>query len=179
MDEQNIELSEAYHEYFNLICKYIAAKLSCDTYIAQDIASDTFYTLQIKWDTITPHTSAVIVTWLYKAADNKIKDFRKKMARTPTFFDWNSPEVQTAIGEIDKKLVQINDEHDYKLLLNHIQRSLSKNEWAFFVSIYVDKRSPDEVMQQFGINSGTLYVRRGRLGKRVQKIILKYFDEKC
>ena len=172
MHEQEITLDQAYLSYFRVICLYIMSKLQCDRYTAEDIAAETFLTLQLKWDTISPRNSGVIAVWLYRTADNKIRDHKKSLARTPMMIDMDSPAAQELRDETDERAM-IDQAIDYQRLLDRIRRALSKKDWALSHAIYVEELSSKDLMQQFRINADTLYLRRSRLKHRLQKIVSK------
>lgn len=177
MEEDWREFSEYYAKYFEVIQKYIMAKLPCNDYTAEDLTEDTFLVLQLKWNSISPHTPAVIVTWLYRTAGNKMRDFRKKCRRSPVIVTLDSEAAEPFLATFDEKLGQIDDAHDLQMMLRLIKHSLSKNDWDFFVSIYIDNLPSSEIMEMFNFNSGLFYARRKLLNKKVSKIIAKYYPK--
>ena len=69
-----ITYEEAYRRYRTIIegyCKFLVG----NRYYAEDVTSETFSILYEKWHSLNSHESKVILTWLYRTANNKIKEF--------------------------------------------------------------------------------------------------------
>ena len=179
MEEDWSEFSEYYAKYFEVIRRYIMAKLPCSDYTAEELAEDTFLVLQLKWNSISPHTPAVIVTWLYRTAGNKMRDFRKKCRRSPVIVDLDSEAARPFLIKFDEKLGQIDDSHDLQMVLRLIRHSLSESDWDFFVSVYLDDLPTAEIIKKYNINAGLFYARRKLVNKKISKIIDKYYPKKA
>ncbi len=170
MDDQELELSELYQTYFRAICLYVQARLPCDRYRAEDIASDVFFILQLKWNTIHPRTPAVLITWLYRTADNLLRDHRKRAMHSPDVVELESAESMLFAHGSDEIDIMLQKE-DFRRLLHTIKAALSKGDWALFVAKYIEEKTTAEMLAQFGLQPGTFYLRCSRLRGRLKKIV--------
>ena len=176
MHEEEITFDQAYLSYFRVICLYIMSRLPCDRYTAEDIAAETFLTLQLKWNTVSPHHRGVIAVWLHRTADNKIRDHQKKQARTPIVMDAELLSAQELRARAEE-FAEIDREIDFQKLSDRICRALSGQDRALFRAIYLEEQTTEELMKRFGISASTLYLRRSRLKRKLQKILSKKADK--
>ncbi len=143
------------------------SKTSEDYATAEDITGEVFLRLQLKWEDITPHLSGVITAWLYTTAEYLSMDHNKKRIGRKTF---SLDPSQHDPGDGGREVARINSDYDYQLLLQRIEKLLSKKEWALFVAIYVEELPQHIIMERFHIpNDQQFYLRKSRLRAKLKQ----------
>ncbi len=175
MKEQEF-FEQIYQEHFPAIYALIQSRLHVDHQAAEDITSDVFLKLQLKWDSISPRSPAVIATWLYRAAENTILDYIKKTSRRPIIavepetgfeFSDHGAEAEKTIGDLD-----------CQFLLDQIKTILTPRDWDLFLAIYVFELPRDELLKKFHLKANQFYLRKLRIREKLRKnlIFLDHHD---
>ena len=175
MDEHEMTYEESYEKHCKIIYQYILSKTQYDSHTVEDLTSETFIKLYLKWGEISPHTYGVVITWLYRAAEYEILDYIKKQSRRPQID--SEPPSEHEFSDHCSELEEIHGKHDYLILLRNIQNSLSPKDWDLFVAIYLDRLSIEEIKTRFNLNENALYLRKSRIKKKL-KHFSKNFDKK-
>lgn len=175
MDEQEMIFDDVYAKYFKVICAYIMSQHYYDYHTAEDLTSEAFYKLQLKWDEICPHTSGVVLTWLYRTADYCVKDYKKQQSRRPEIDP--DPPAEPELSDHGIEANEVDEKHSYQALLRNIQQTLSQSDWELFVAIYIDELPLETILHKFHLKANTFYMKKARIKRRLKKFS-KNFDEK-
>ena len=151
-------------EYYSDIYKFCCSKCR-NADAAQDITQDTFLLLVDKFDELAETN---IRSWLYTVANNKLHDyFRERQiqnsfvcvddVKIPTFDDYEHENVDfdAIFDDVQKKILNI----------------LNDKERDVFIKQYIEKKSPELVMQELNLTYDNYRARKSRLQRKLKKSI--------
>lgn len=178
MDEQEMIFEDVYTTYFKIICAYIMTQHDYDYHTAEDLTSETFYKLQMKWEGISPHTPGIILSWLYRTASFCVKDYKKQRSRRPEIAP--VPPTEPEFSDHGIEAEEVDEQYSYQMLLRNIQQTLSQRDWELFVAIYIDELPLETILQAFHLKTNTFYMKKARIKRRLKNFqkFSKNFDEK-
>lgn len=135
-------------DYYNPIKNYCKYKLNNNDSLADDVTQEVFFTLYKKFDDL--RLDCNIKLWLYRVADNKIKEYIRK---NPSF---------VSIDECANMVT----EDDYPTITDSALDCLTPDETNLLKDYYDDKHKTAE---KHNINMNTLYIRIHRIKKKLFK----------
>lgn len=162
-------LDQICQKYYNRILNYCLGKTHGNIGQAEDITNDVFYLLVKKWDLYTTHQESAIATWLYKTANNRLKESLHHAALT-ILTDEISPIEPSALDvpDYEEELLR------YEQYLIDIQNTLRPEEAELFRMRVIEKKSYNDIANAFGISVRALRLRWYRL----QQKLLIYLRDK-
>jgi len=155
------ELNDICEKYYLDIYKYCVARL--DISYAGDITNEVFELLCRKWQNLENKNYK---SWLYKTANNLIKNFYKKQKRKTekeTYID-NSI-IDTFSYEQNFENISDEEIEKYK---DEILEILTEHERRLFTMQYVEKLSHTQISEKLFIPENTVKQRLYRLKKKIK-----------
>lgn len=165
----DISLDQICQKYYNRILNYCLGKTHGNIGQAEDITNDVFYLLVTKWDSYDEHKEAAIATWLYKAANNRLKESLHHV--TDVILTDEVPSFESDLPnapDYEEELLR------YEQYLIDIQNILRPEEAELFRMRVIEKQDYDDIAKMFGITVRALRLRWYRL----QQKLLHYLKEK-
>ncbi len=167
-----ITYEEAYRRYRTIIEGYCKSQVG-NQYYAEEVTSETFGILYEKWHSLNSHESKVILTWLYRTANNKIKELYRN--QPPEYVNIDDENNQNLI---EKRLLEdssIPDEYDefvkYEKYIAQIRQILKKKELALFDYIVVKKLNYKQVSNLLKISESAVKMRWYRLQDKLHQVV--------
>ena len=162
-------LDQICQKYYNRIFNYCLGKTHGNIGQAEDITSDVFYLLVKKWHLYDEHKEAAVATWLYKTANNRLKESLHHAANFVLTDE--VPSVESDLSDApdyEEELLR------YEQYLMDIQNTLRPEEAELFRMRVIAKQDYDDIAKMFGITVRALRLRWYRL----QQKLLCYLKEK-
>lgn len=168
---------QAYCKYRSQIERYLQNQYSVSLFDAEDITAEAFYTLFTKWDTFEDHDEAAVVTFLYRAAQNKAKEYHRKQRKVLMIHDvQNISDVYT--GDDPNGLDTEGENDRFLYYLDQISRILSDKERITFEYIVVKKWLPKQIAKELNTTEICIQVRWCRIRKKLKKRLPEIFAKK-
>lgn len=138
---------EIAEQYYNSIFRYCCVKLS-DEHAAKDCTQEVFMILFEKLDKLK--LSENIRAWLYRTADNVMKNYRKKHKETVPYDDVT--EVSEDVYSVETPFEDIISEEEYELLKAY----------------YIDGEDIEIISQRLGISKTATAQRIHRIKAKIK-----------
>lgn len=139
-----------YEKYYTKVLAYCCVRLHNDIHAAEDCTQEVFLILQKKLPKLV--TSDEIQAWLYRTAENVVKNYRKK---NPEMIDIDS------IPDIPEE--------------THVETALDilSDEEKELVGLYYQGESKERLAKQKGISLDVLYKRMSRIKQKLKEYLDK------
>lgn len=138
---------EIAEQYYNAIFRYCYVKLS-DEHAAKDCTQEVFLILFEKLDKLK--LSENIRAWLYRTADNVMKNYRKKHKETVSYDD---------VTEISKDVYSVE---------TPFEDIISKEEYELLKAYYIDGEDIEIISQRLGISKAATAQRIHRIKAKIK-----------
>ncbi len=161
-----------YRTYYNKIVGFCVIRLNGDTVAADEITEEVFFTLSVKWDSLTSYTEPALVSWIYTAAKNLIYNHLRSTWRNNQ--RCISLEEYREYGKDIADNTSTFDQVIYESYIDGIRQELSAEEWNLFNYIVIQKYPMAEVALILDIKFNTAKTRWCRLRQKLQKILKKF-----
>ena len=155
------ELNDICEKYYIDIYKYCAARL--DISYAEDITNEVFELLCQKWQNLENKNYK---SWLYKTADNFIKNFHKKHKRRIEKEMYIDDSI-TDIFSYEQNFEIISDEEIEKYK-DEILKILTERERQLFDMKYIEKLSIAQIGEILHISKNNVKQRLYRLREKIK-----------
>ena len=166
---------DAYRKHFTVIVKYSSRQIGNHLFDAEEIASDAFYILFEKWDELNSHEEQVIITWLYRAANNKIKEYFRNKPPEHVSIDSddemkrNVIELKMLENESDIDIVEEAKKYDRYIV--QFQNRLNQKEAQLFEYIVVNQYRYSQIASLLNISESAVKMRWFRLQMKIRSVI--------
>ncbi len=173
--KEEVTFEEVYLKYNDAIFRYCYHKLNLDRHAAEDIASDVFTALLLKWDNLETHTKPGIIKWLYSTAKNMLMKYYRDMKTALVIVSFNDcikSDEETKESEYmasDDNIV--SEVAKYIEYINEIRDRLDKSDWIIFESIVVYKRSIAMTANMLSLKENTVKVSWYRLKNKLKTLL--------
>ena len=166
---------ELYKEYYHTIERYCNYQIGFDRFYSEEIAKTVFDELDKKWSELQSHETAVLLTWLYRAANFKIKEFHRR--RPPEPIEYDDEYTQSLIEKRMREDASIPDEieESYKYEAYKIQIStiLKAKERELFDCIVEEELTYKQVSQKLKISENAVKMRWIRLRAKIRPYVME------
>ena len=166
---------DAYRKYFTVIVKYSFRQIGNHWFDAEEIASDAFYILFEKWDELNSHEEKVILTWLYRAANHKIKEY---VRNKPPEYVSIDPDDEMQKNAIEMKILENESGIDvaeeakkYDCYMVQIQNRLNQKEAQLFEYIVEKQYRYSQIASLLGTSESAVKMRWFRLQMKIRVIV--------
>ena len=166
---------DAYRKYFTVIVKYSSRQIGNHLFDAEEIASDAFYILFEKWDELNSHEEKVILTWLYRAANHKIKEYFRNRPLEYVSID---PDDEIKKNVIEMKMLENESDIDiaveakkYDRYIVQIQNRLNQKEAQLFEYIVVKQYRYNQIASLLDTSESAVKMRWLRLQMKIRAIV--------
>ncbi|MBQ0125942.1 MAG: sigma-70 family RNA polymerase sigma factor [Clostridiales bacterium] len=178
MNSEEISFEQLYMQYYDAIYRHCYHKLELVHELAEDIATDVFTLLLSKWDEFEAHTEAVLVSWLYSAANNMIMNHfrRKKHFVTVEYDEAEITDAAAMSFDIDEGNSALDNEKYYEYLAQ-TRAALTEKERELFDCTYLKKLTIANTAEYLGIPENRVVVGRYRLKNKLKKIFSEIFQK--
>ncbi|MBR1591737.1 MAG: sigma-70 family RNA polymerase sigma factor [Ruminococcus sp.] len=150
----NGQFDNAANLYYRSIYNYCLVRLN-DSYAAQDCTQETFFIFYKKINKLDEEN---IRGWLYRTADNVIKNYNKKSV--------------TPISDEEADKISVNDIYSEDMPFEEI---LKPNELKMLTEHYVDGYDISEVAEKNGKSAASVY----KMFQRLKLKLKNYYPETC
>ena len=156
---------EIYTKYSNVITGYCQHTASCSKHDAEDIASDAFVLLLEKWNSFTSHEEKVLVSWLYRTATNKIKEYWRKKKTNTTVEPHTLDEILHNLEdqEFSCNLFDEDQDEKYELYIKEIRNKVPSKNQILFDCIVIKQLSYEQTANVLGLSINAVKLRWYRL----------------
>lgn len=171
---EGMTYEEAYKKYRRRIESFCLYKLDGgDGQLAEDLCSEVFLLLYMKWDALDTHEEARVLKWLYNTALIKVREHRRLASKKPLVYsleDYNTPDAVPceALTYLD---TQADDELVYRQYLEQIKATLSPKDRQTFVLKVEKQYTVAQIAKELQENEVTVKVRWYRIQKRLKEKI--------
>lgn len=147
MKFENI-FNEIAERYYNDIYKYCCVRLD-NEHAAKDCTQEVFLILYRKMDKLK--LSENVRAWLYRTADNVMKNYRRKNKTTVSLDDLNET---------------TEDNYSVETPFEDI---ISKNEYELLDSYYIKDEDIEHISKRLGISKAAAFQRIHRIKSKIEK----------
>ncbi len=161
--------NKIYKTYYNKIVGFCVIRLNGDEVSADEITQEVFFTLSMKWDSLTLYSEPALVAWAYRAAKNLIYNHMRSTWRHNN--KCVSLEEYTELGEDIPDDTSLSDQVTYQSYIDKIRKELSAEEWKLFNYVVIQKYNMNEVALILDVKFNTAKTRWTRLRQKLQKIL--------
>lgn len=149
---------EIINKHYKAIYRLCLRRTDYNSFQAEECTQAVFETLLMNWDEVQNKN---IEKWLFKTADNKLKEYYRKRAKDNSIIPLEDAESETADrSELCDKV--ISDE-DIELYKTKILQSLSESERELYRDYFERKMSYGEIAEKLGIKYTTAQMRVRKL----------------
>lgn len=170
---------DAYREYFSVIVKYCAYQVDNNIFYAEEIASETFLTLYKKWNEFSSHEPRVLIVWLYRTANYKVKEHYR--LSFPEYMNIDDKKVENLI---EKRLLENAFEPDayegfkkYDQYISKIKSMLKEEEWLLFEYIIVKEYSYRQIANELKVSEAAIKMRWYRLQVKIYPHVMRLLEK--
>ncbi len=166
------EWESIYRKYYRRIYDYCLYRIKHE-YDAEDMTSEVFCLLYDKWEQYEAHDEAAILSFLYRAANLKI---RERGRQTDRPYGGAEIDIDTLSEElpIDYAIVE-NDR--YERYISDILRKLTGQDRELFTYIVIDQLRYTEIADKLHVSENTVKLRWYRLRRRMKPLIYSLIDQ--
>ena len=163
---------EVYKKHRKRIESFCSYKLStADRQLAEDLASEIFLLLYMKWETLESHEEGRVLKWLYNAALIKVREHYRLAGKKPLVYsleDYATPDAPPceALTCLD---TQADDEIVYKQYLVQIKATLSQKDKQTFVLKVEKQYTIAQIAEELAENEVTVKVRWFRIRQKLKQ----------
>ena len=168
-DADDKEIEEYFLEHYDALCRYCAARMSNYMFYAEDIVNGTFALLCEKWHGLSKDN---IRAWLYRAADNLLKDFYRKQAREAKEIERIEDMGEFTSDDLiyEQDFENISDD-EIEIRKYEILNGLSEKDRRLYDMNFVERLSHREICKELSIPEETLKKRVYRLKQKIIHIV--------
>ena len=170
---------ELYKQYYHTIERFCNHQIGYDRVYSEQIADAVFDTLYEKWSGLESHEAAVLLTWLYKAATFKIKEFHRR--RPPETIEYDDEYTQNLIEKRMREDASIPDETEenlkYKAYKAQIRTILKAKEREFFDCIVEEKLTYKQASHKLKISENAVKMRWMRLRVKIRPYVTELIEK--
>lgn len=153
-NENDLSFGEFYTCCFSMFVRYIIQRLRVDKYTAEDIVSDAFAVMFMKWESLDNYKEIVLTSWMYKALEMKCLEYRRKNADTLETYNDDMLNIRTPYINTEKV-----ENDKYLRYIDEIKKRLSPTDWSVFECIVIRKFSMKETAKMLNISEVAVRVR--------------------
>jgi len=166
--KDNETIEQFFLEYYAPICKYCVLRMPKHISYAEDIANEAFALLCKKWHDLKKND---IRAWLYRTADNLIKEFHRKNKKESNNIGYIEDFDAAAVNNLkyEQDFENISDD-DIEICKAKILNELSDTDKKLFTMNFIKKLPHKEIGRELLISEEAVKKRVYRLK---QKIISK------
>ncbi len=165
------EVYKKYRKRIESFCQYKLA--SKDGQLAEDLASEIFLLLYMKWEGLGSHEEARVLKWLYNAALIKIREHQRLASKKPLIYSWedyNAPD-DPQCEVLTYNDTQTDDDLVYQQYLELIKATLSEKDRQTF-ELKVEKHyTIAQIAKELHANEVTIKVRWYRIQQKLKEKI--------
>ncbi len=168
MQNNKILYDDLYKETYSEIFRFCARKIN-DRESAQDITSEVFLTLYLKWGLLSQMTINQYRIWLFRTANLTVKRFlRNKGYRQKHETYFKEDMIECEHGFID-----FEERKQYENYIDEIKKHLSERDYELFRYIVIEELPYEIISKKLGITENTLRVRIMRMRTKLRSIVEK------
>lgn len=176
-------LHEKYHARLLRYSAYVFYKFPLrndhlDRYDAEDIVSDAFAELYVRWEELPSHGEAGLLRWLRKTVKLKTYTFHRKQAAEPEkieLTDWlNMGETgwEGDLPEMAEQTDPMDDEFRLAAYVREIKKRLDPEQKRLFDCVILQRRTVQQAAEILRKKENTVRVELYRLRRTLRKKIL-------
>lgn len=176
-------LHEKYHARLLRYSAYVFYKFPLrndhfDRYDAEDIVSDAFAELYVRWEELPSHGEAGLLRWLRKTVKLKTYTFHRKQAAEPEkieLTDWLDMGETGWEGEMPEMAEQtdpMDDEFRLAAYVREIKKRLDPEQKRLFDCVILQRRTVQQAAEILRKKENTVRVELYRLRRTLRKKIL-------
>ena len=166
------ELEKIYNEAYKAVY-WTAMSLLKNENDAEDVVQDTFVTLIESYETIEDKNK--VTAWLKKIAANKCLN-RLTRTKTDSVEDEFFEDVEAVPEDFLPDSI-VESAEMRKIIMDIIERSLSKDIRRTLILFYFDEMSTKEIAETLGVPEGTVRRRLNFARNKIKKEVGKYEEE--
>ncbi len=161
--EEDISFEEAFRQNYDILVKYSARKIGEND--AEDIVSEAFLILYLKWNSFESHAPTALTVWLYRTLENKFREHYRRTLNTPLPYDDLLPADDALFidGEAEQE--------KYLRYIDEIKKKLSPAELDVFGCIIEHRMSLPETAESLGLSQVAVRVRWMRTRNHIKEFI--------
>lgn len=174
---KDMTYEEAYKNYRKRIESFCQYRLNLsEKSLAEDLTSEIFVLLYIKWESLDSHEEARVLKWLYNAALIKVREHHRLASKKPLVHSWedyNGAEHSQceAFTYLD---TQADDEATYQKYLEQIKAHLNEKDRKTF-ELRVEKQyTIAQIAKELNANEVTIKVRWYRIQQKLKEKIYDF-----
>lgn len=172
--DNNISFEYIYKKYRKRIENYCQFRLNSDYGIAEDLTTEVFQILFLKWDDLDSHDESRILTWLYNAAIIKTREYWRKSKDEPLLLsleDFNNDSDIALHNELIYEDTRFQEEQKYQVYIRQIKETLSLKDKKTFECIVEKKYTIAQTAKELNSSEVTIKVRWYRLRQKIKPFI--------
>lgn len=167
------EIEKYFLEYYEALCRYCTVRMPNNTLFAEDIANEVFALLCRKWQGLE---KSDIRAWLYRAADNLLKEFFRKQAKEAKKTEYmEDMDDCTDSGLIYEQIFDNIGDDEIEVYKNKILSGLSQKDRKLYEMNFVERLSHKEICKELLISEETLKKRLYRLKQKTVYAVNEIF----
>ena len=169
---------EIYKRYYQVLVNYIYIRIK-DEFYSQELASETFKLLWVRWATSDFQYENAVLKWLYHTADFKIKAYTRDKNNDYIPLDseyvQNMADIQSALDCEELDLAQ--EDEKYHGYMSDVRKQLPQKDIEFFNMIVIQKLPYNQIALELNTTVAAVKMRWLRLKIRLRKIVRDIIGE--
>lgn len=176
-------LHEKYHARLLRYSAYVFYKFPLrndhfDRYDAEDIVSDAFAELYVRWEELPSHGEAGLLRWLRKTVKLKTYTFHRKQAAEPEkieltdWLDMGETGWEGDLPEMAEQTDPMDDEFRLAAYVREIKKRLDPEQKRLFDCVILQRRTVQQAAEILRKKENTVRVELYRLRRTLRKKIL-------
>ena len=164
---------EMYREYYHTIERFCNYQIGYDRFYSEEIASAVFDTLNQKWAELESHEPAVLLTWLYRTATFKIKEFYRHMPpETIEYDEYAQSLIEKRKSESASSIDEAEEFLKYEFYKTQIRQTLKVKERALFDCIVEEELTYKQAALKLKISENAVKMRWVRLRVKIRPCVM-------
>lgn len=160
-----------YEKFYRVIVNYSFCRIK-DKYYAEEIANDTFALLWERWDSMNFSAENALLSWLYKVAENKIQEHKRKKLYDYIPLENNYIAIPHENGSsYYEELDPMQEEQKYLAYMAELKDRLLDDDLKLFERIIIQKLPYLQIAKDLDTTVPAVKMRWYRLKSRLRKIV--------
>ena len=163
---------EIYKKFYHVIVSYSFCLLK-NEYYAQEIANETFKFLWIEWKSKSFPNENALLAWLYRVADYKIMEHRRKKQNKyiPLDSDYVHSMVDVKAAVDYEEVDNYQEEQKFLEYMSEVRGRLESDDLKLFDMKIISKCPYVKIAAEFDTTVSAIKMRWYRLKRRLRQIV--------
>ncbi len=162
---------EIYKKYYQVIVNYSMPWVKNQFY-AEEVANKTFALLWIEWKSVNFPNDSTVLTWLFRTADFKIKEHKRKKYNRHLPLDSEELHIEDErLSPYYQEIDSAQEEQKFREYMSEVRSRLTGNDLKLFDLKIVAKWPYIKISKKLNTTVPAIKMRWYRLKRRLRQIV--------